>query len=134
MLIEHRNHLPVMSQVVIEENAPGNFSNPLLSFDFTIQDSWIRTLFGFVFGVGQKEVEPGLFAMFGANGQQIDGNFDRRDVNSGDNTLWFQETGDTYKYVDGDFDMNADVNSGDDTMWFINAGTTNTQIPLNVAD
>ncbi len=72
--------------------------------------------------------------MYGANGDQLPGNFDRRDVNSGDNTTWFSTTGNVFKYRDGDFDMNRDINSGDDTMWFINAGIANTQILLKADD
>ncbi len=127
IVVEHRNHLPIMTSAL-------QVSGGGLTYDFTINDSWIYELLpGIPLGVGQKLVDT-YYMMYAANGDQLPGDFDRRDVNSGDNTAWFNETGDVFKYRDGDFDMNADINSGDDTIWFINAGITNTQIPFETND
>jgi hypothetical protein len=110
VLVEHRNHLAVLSNEIQLEN-----SN--LIMDLTAQDGW-------EFGTGSpQEVSQrqagGVFMMYGGNGRQ-NTNAARRDINSSDKTVWFNDNSILFTYLYGDYSMNGDVNSSDKTIWFNN--------------
>ncbi len=104
--VQHRNHLPVVS------SAPLTGINDIYIYDFT---SGIDQALGGKFA--QKEVEPGKWAMIGA-----DGNSDKQIDNDDKNEIWFFQEGMT-GYLKGDFNMDTDVNENDKTVpWELNTG------------
>ncbi|MCD4735679.1 MAG: hypothetical protein K8R53_06515, partial [Bacteroidales bacterium] len=111
-VIWHRNHLGVMSAFPMTLNA-GTYS-----YDFTDDESK-----AFGAGLGHKQVEPGVWAMIGGDGNadgQI-GNPDKIDV-------WQVEAGLT-GYLSGDFDLNGQVDNADKIdLWVTNTGFS-TQVP-----
>ena len=79
-------------------------------------------VFGFGFFVGQKEILPGVFAMFGGNGNQVLTGSSDTDVNFDDRTYWEGENGDIARYRNGDYNLNGDANFNDRLEWEINNG------------
>ncbi len=115
VLVEHRNHLPVMSYV-----CKLNGGSTLI-YDFTANESWELGT-PIPQEVGQKQ-QGSVFVMYAGNGHQIAGN--AFDINSLDNDVWLEDSGHIFEYLFGDFDMNFDVNSLDDQLWLGNSGLIN---------
>lgn len=111
IVIEHRNHLIVMSP------DPVPVIDGKVSFDFRDKQSY-RALFGF----GQKEIEPGLFAMYSANGDQYLDNESPVDINVSDLAEWLKENGFHSSYYFMDFDLNGDANVQDKGFYLENIG------------
>lgn len=114
IMVEHRNHLAVMSPLPVDELCGGS----ILKYDFRIQNSYQP-----VFTFGQKEVEPGVWAMHAANGSQSAFPSSIGAINNEENTLWiiFQNA---LGYHNADFDMNFSVNNNDFTIWTNNQNKT----------
>ncbi len=100
VLLEHRNHLPVLYPETIL------CCNNDTRLDFTNKDSYRGLL-----SSGQKEVETGIYAMYAGNANQ--NGIDRVDLNFGDKSEFLKELGQNSSYYIGDFDMNGDVNFKD---------------------
>ena len=111
VVIEHRNHLPVMTPTAIE------LQDGKLSFDFRKNQSYTRLL-----GSGQKELRPGVFAMFAGNGDQSMAAESPKDLNANDNSMWLQDNGKHSGYYFQDFDLSGDVNVQDKSLWLRNNG------------
>jgi hypothetical protein len=109
VLVQHRNHLGVLSPTEVDVHCGGL----ILDWDFTASNSYAP-----VPRFGQKEVEPGVWAMHQGNGHQS-GTI--TSINSVDWTLWRSLQG-VYGYQPGDFDMEVRVNSIDDSAWKVNQG------------
>jgi len=110
MVIEHRNHLPIMSPTKMP------IENGKVSFDFTTTNSFVALL-----GTGQKEVSPGRWVMIAGNGEQ--GDFiESGDINVNDLSRWSSEEGDNSGYYFTDFDLNGDVNVQDKGLVLRNFG------------
>ncbi len=107
VMIEHRNHIGVLSPVSLTVN------NRVAAYNFTIANS-----FG---GNGQKEVEPGVWAMFVGEAEQTLAGFD---INGDDKALWSVENGNFGVYTAGDFNMNGDANGADKNYWSVNNGVS----------
>ncbi|MEO6132478.1 MAG: cadherin-like domain-containing protein, partial [Saprospiraceae bacterium] len=113
VVINHRNHLPIMSGSLYPVNG-------VLTKDFSTQDSWIGELFpGVPFGIGQRQVEAGVWAMLAGNGR-TNPITEEYDLNSGDFTNWNISQNVILHYLGADHTMDADVNSVDNTIWRIN--------------
>ena len=110
VVIEHRNHLPIMSPTKVE------VTNGIVTYDFTAADSYVALL-----GTGQKELVPGLFVMIAGNGEQSDF-IESGDINVNDLSKWSQEEGDNSGYYFNDFDLNGDVNVQDKSIVLRNFG------------
>jgi hypothetical protein len=110
IVVEHRNHLPVMSTKI--QSSGGD-----LSFDFTQNQSWIWNP-GIPIGYGQKLIGSN-YAMHAGNSEQAAG---RNDINAADDGQWLVDFGTIIQYRKGDHDMNADVNATDEFLWIINNG------------
>lgn len=112
VVIWHRNHLGIMSANPVTE------SGGVYSYDFT-------TGSGQAYGAapGQKEIAPGIWGMFGGDGD-ADGQ-----VNSNDKTnVWVIQVG-TRGYKSGDMNMDGTVNNPDkNDVWIGNVGS-NSQVP-----
>tara|TARA_Y100000385_G_C13106716_1_gene648374 strand:- start:1942 stop:7179 length:5238 start_codon:yes stop_codon:yes gene_type:complete len=110
MVIEHRNHLPIMSPTKMP------IENGKVAFDFTTSNSFVALL-----GTGQKEVNPGRWVMIAGNGEQSDF-IESGDINVNDLSRWSSEEGDNSGYYFTDFDLNGDVNVQDKGLVLRNFG------------
>jgi len=111
VVVEHRNHLIVMSP------EPVPVIDGRVTWDFRRQQSY-RELFGF----GQKEIQPGVFAMYGANSNQALGDGSSVNITVGDLDQLQQENGQNSSYYLGDFNLNGDVNVQDVGFYLDNIG------------
>ena len=114
VLIEHRNHMGVMSPSTVA------VVNGSINFDFTTGNSLTTNTNILVPAFGQKAVGT-KWAMYAGDGKKdlSNANFD---INFGDSQLWKTESGNFDQYRYSDFDMNADVNFQDQTLWKANNG------------
>jgi hypothetical protein len=112
MVVQHRNHLGIMSPGFVNIECDGAY----IEWDFRSQDSY-KPL---PFRVGQKEVEPGVWAMYAANGEQISS---IAAINSTDHTVWKTLQG-LLGYYPSDYNMNVVTNSADESVWKINQNRT----------
>ena len=111
VVIEHRNHLIVMSKTAIP------VIDNIVNYDFRNKQSYTR-----LFGYGQKQVSPGIFAMYAANGDQFVSAESPVDINVGDLTEWLKENGQHSSYYFMDFDLNGDANVQDKGLYLKNIG------------
>ena len=109
--IEHRNHLAVMTPT------PMPVVNGIVGFDFTEDQSYTR-----LFGNGQKEIKPGVFAMYAGNGDQFTAPESPKDINSNDVSLWARDNGFHSGYYLQDYNLSGDVNVHDKAIWLVNNG------------
>ena len=119
IVVEHRNHLIAMSHLQLP------IINGSISYDFRAHNSYKRIL-----GSGQKEIEPGVYAMFAGNGDQSSAPFDSRDINPNDLTRFLIDNGLTSSYFLRDFNLNGDVSVGDKALFLINNGIFS-DVPLD---
>jgi len=126
LVIEHRNHLIVMAHQAL----PVDISNSTIVYDFRNQQSYIDDPFGFGTFSAQKEIQPGIFAMFAGNGDQTVNNQSDTDINFDDRTFWEGENGDIGEYRIGDYNLNGDTNFNDRVTWERNNGKF-TSVPRN---
>lgn len=123
LVIEHHNHLIVMS------HEPVPVVDHTVTYDFRSRQSYIDDPFGFGW-VGQKEILPGVYAMYGGNGDQASGEYTDTDITADDQAFWMQQNGIFGLYRFGDYIMNGDVNINDQILWGINNGKI-TSVPRN---
>jgi hypothetical protein len=126
VVIEHRNHLIVMSK----DSIP--IINGNVTYDFRYTDSYVNDPFGFGF-VGQKELlpnYPGVYGMFTGNGNQTQNINSDTDINLDDRTYWEGQNSTAGQYRNADFNMNADCNANDRTTLEFNLGQFST-VPRN---
>ena len=119
VVVEHRNHLIAMSHVQLP------VINGRLSYDFRFHNSYRRIL-----GSGQKEMTPGVYAMFAGNGDQSSNPIDSRDINPNDLTKWLIDNGLTSSYFLRDLNLSGDVNVADKALFLINNGIFS-DVPLD---
>lgn len=112
IVIQHRNHLPVMSPLV-------TINNGTIGYDFTNQDSWTMSSFG-----QKKNPTTGSWMMYAANIFQYDVNQAdaQLDINGADKIIWQQFNGTFSLYNAADVDLNGDINGSDKIKWSINNG------------
>jgi len=111
IVVEHRNHLIVMTPtpIAIEDRQ--------MAFDFTSNQSYIEFL-----GSGQVEVAPGVYAMYGANGNQQSKHADATDISTNDSNTWSEGLGRNSGYHISDFNFDSDVNFQDQSIFLRNNG------------
>ncbi len=110
VLVEHRNHIGVMSKV-------GFIAKTNTLFDFTVSDGFVMTNPP---TTGQKQI--GLkWAMLSADGRK-ELQVTNYDINFNDQQRWKSESGifDQYRY--SDFNLDADTNFLDSNIWKKNNG------------
>jgi hypothetical protein len=112
ILVQHRNHLGIMSPNFVNIECDGAY----IEWDFTTQDSY-KPL---AFRVGQKEIEPGVWVMYAANGNQTTS---ITAINSTDHTVWKTLQG-LLGYYPSDYNLNVTTNSADESVWKINQNRT----------
>ena len=111
VVIEHRNHLLVMSHEKI------GIVNNTIAYDFRTQQSYIGLL-----GFGQKEITSGVFTMHAGNGYQVTNTSADTDINVNDKDSWLNGNGQHSSYYFHDFDLNGDSNVQDKNLWLKNNG------------
>jgi len=109
IVIEHRNHLPVMTPTAVNVN--GN----TLTYDFKAGNSYTGS------GIGQKEISPGIWVMLAGNGDQFS-DVAGYEVTGADKALWQNQNGYFNVYNPTDFNMDSDVNGTDRIIWGVNNG------------
>ncbi len=109
IVIEHRNHIGVMTPQAVE------ITNGVLAYDFTLNDSY-RDATGF----GQKQLPTGEWAMFAGDASQLD--MPSFDINGTDKAIWSDNNGNFDYYSSPDFNLDGDVNGQDKSFWFENNG------------
>lgn len=118
IVVQHRNHLPVMSSSAIQMN------NQDLVYDFTTQQSF--TAAGL--GAGQKQLDNGVWVAFAGNAQQIsiynDVYEEVDDIKGFDKALWFNLNGVFDQYLSSDMDLDGDLTGQDKTLWLSNNGNS----------
>jgi len=117
ILVEHRNHLIVMSEVTQMNGGTE------LGYDFTTADSW-KLGTPIPQEVGQKKIGS-YWVMYGGNGDMQYNGSSQYDINSLDYHIWSSDNGKVFRYLIGDYDMNLDANSLDDDLWINNNGKIN---------
>ena len=121
VVIEHHNHLIVMSDVAVPLT-DGN-----ITYDFRDRNAYLDDPFGSGY-VAQKEVLSGVFAMYAGNGQQSSTPEEDTDLNTNDANQWDIDKNQFSVYLRGDYDMNGDVNTDDRNLWDKNKQTI-TSVP-----
>ena len=111
IVVEHRNHLPVMSPFKVP------VIDGQLTFDFSRQDSYKS-----VIGVGQVQLDDGTYAMIAGNGELNTEISSQIDINVRDFNSWLQENGSNSSYFLEDYDLNGDINIKDRILWEKNNG------------
>jgi len=106
-VIEHRNHIGAMSA------APLAVSGKSAVYDFTNKNSYAPSL------NGQKEVKPGVWALFTG---ESDHSANGYDINGADKGLWSNDNGIFSIYTTSDFNLNGDINGSDKSCWNVNNG------------
>ncbi len=111
VLVEHRNHVGVLSPFKITA------ANKLITEDFTVNDSYIRTNPP---STGQK-LKSLKWVMLSGDGKKElpTANYD---VNFSDAQLWKIQSGIFDQFLYGDFNMDADINFSDSFLWKLNSG------------
>ena len=109
IVVEHRNHIGIMSPT------PVKVVDYKLKYDFRIQNSFTNN------GVryGQKQVSPGIWAMYAGEGLQ---NASGYDINGQDKTEWSLKNGTFSTYSFTDFNMDGSIDGKDKAIWSKNNG------------
>ncbi len=112
IVVEHRNHLIVMSPTKVLANGG------IVNFDFTKNDSY-KDFFGL--GASQKQVQSmsgqAYFAMYGGNGDQQGSATADTDINVNDKVIWETENNQFAIYNSADFNLSGDINVNDKLLW-----------------
>jgi hypothetical protein len=112
LVIEHRNHLIVMSDVPLTIDV----NNSTITYDFRDKESYIDDIFLFGF-VGQKLILPGVYAMYAANGDQSSSLSADVGIDGDDLVKWANQNGQLGFYRIADYNLNGDVNFSDRVTW-----------------
>jgi len=102
--------------------------NGTITYDFRSEPSYRR-----LFGNTQKEISPGVFAMYAANGDQYTSNESAVDINVGDLAEWLKENGQHSSYYRQDFDLSGDANVQDKGLYLDNIGVF-TDVPKGTSE
>lgn len=108
IVIQHRNHMGVLSPLAV------SMLNDELTYDFCLENSY-------QLGAGQKEIVPGLWAMYAGDGNQID-DINGYDINGLDHAGWNMQNGQFSIYSLFDYNFDGDVNGMDKILWNVNNG------------
>ncbi len=112
ILVEHRNHMGVMSPAAVNVSDMGE-----LTLDLRDKDSYTTQT-----GLGQFEMSNGVWAMPAGDGSQAT-DPTGYDINGNDKTIWVEENGTFDQYLRADYNLDGDVNGGDKVLWYDNNGT-----------
>ena len=109
VVVEHRNHMGIMTPVKIPVVAS------TLNYDFRLSDS-----FRYLTGFGQKELPSGLWTMYSGDINQMD--TPSYDITGLDKVPWFENNGVFDIYLGADLNLDGDINGADKALWIVNNG------------
>jgi len=110
IVVEHRNHMGIMSPVPIAIN------DGEINYDFTIQDSYKDAT-----SVGQKPMISGAWTMFAGDiNQSVDIN--SYDISGQDKTVWGNDNGLFDQYLPSDINLDGNTTGADKILWEENNG------------
>ncbi len=112
VVIEHRNHLGIMSP------EPVYIQDYTLVYDFKYADSY-RDPTSF----GQKQLPSGEWVMYAGDGDQTQ-DFPSFDISGLDKNKWQEENGTFDFYIESDYNFDGEVNGGDKVLWMLNNGVS----------
>jgi len=112
VVVEHRSHMGIMTA------NPVTMTDNRLRYNFT----QMNTYTGNDTGAGQKEILPGIWAMFAGDADQSD--FPSYDIKGDDKIGWLELNGSFDMYVPHDFNFDGDINGADKAIWELNNGTS----------
>ena len=115
IVIEHRNHLIVMS----DEAVP--VINNTVVYDFRDKQSYVNDPFGAGIFLQQKEVLPGVFAMYAGNGDHTSSTSEYTDITAADFSKWVDNGPENRVYKLVDYNMDGDISALDFFLWGLNA-------------
>lgn len=119
VVVEHRNHLPVISRLQLSPGSNGYFEQ-----DFTLPNSSYTAENTWASQIELKPGNPGIWGLFAAdfiqtyNGQTTNSG----DINTSDKAIWAQENGTFSQYSYGDTNLSGDVNLVDKIFFSENFG------------
>ncbi len=97
-VIEHRNHLPIATADLL--TVAGT-----VEYDFTAQDSYTSS------GVGQKEIDPGVWGLYGGNAKSNGLRFE--EIKADDLSEYENNKGSTSVYIQSDVNLDGAVDIDD---------------------
>jgi len=115
IVIEHRNHLIIMSDVAVTP------VNGTITYNFRDKQSYINDPFNSGSFIGQKEVLPGVFAMYAGNGDQTSVASEDTDITAADYNKWLNNGPENRTYNLIDYNMDGDVSALDFSLWQTNS-------------
>jgi len=126
IVVEHRNHLLVMSPQKVNPTRVGSQSDQVkysLFHDFTLANSYqtVDPNFNTEIGFGQKQLPNGRWVMIGGNAEQKF-THDDTDLTVDDEVIWGAQNSNVSLYMIGDFNLNGDINFNDRVLWEQNNG------------
>ena len=111
IVIEHRNHLPVMSKSQLK------LQDGIIQYDFRSQEAFLE---------GQKEIADGLFAMIAGNANVTNDVITKVSIDEEDLKSWESSNGLNSSYFIQDVDLSGDVSIKDKEILFKNLGLFST--------
>ena len=118
IVIEHRNHLLVMSDQSIALTDDGR-----VIYDFRFQDSYSASSASVAQKLlGTNSSGQQVYCMFGANGDQVNSGAADTDINLNDLSFWTNSNNTISTYNIADYNMNGDVNLNDQVIFTLNNG------------
>ncbi len=108
VMVEHRNHLPILSSIKVP------IVNNELAYDFTLSNSFEGG------AAGQKNIN-GVWMMYAGNVDQS--NPAGYEITAADRIIWDNENGMFNIYSGADFNLDRDITGADRILWQSNNGT-----------
>jgi len=107
VMIEHRNHMPVIT------DQPVSINNGSLAHNFTLSEGYVGA------GFAQKQI-GNKWALYAGNGDQVD--MVGYDINAVDRVYWQPFNGTFNVYHPADYNMDNDISGDDRILWSYNNG------------
>ncbi|MEZ4990403.1 MAG: DUF4347 domain-containing protein [Saprospiraceae bacterium] len=117
VVVEHRNHLIVMSDVAVP------IIDGTMTYDFRDKPSYLYDPFISGSFITQKQVLPGIYAMYAGNGDQdttADDDADT-DILSSDYAKWLNNNPENRVFKLVDYNMDGDISALDFELWQSNS-------------
>ncbi len=117
VVVEHRNHLSVMSPT------PVNVTGGALTYDFRTSNSYVNGT-----GYGQKPFpNSNGWMLYSGDGEQV-ADLSGYDINGTDKAAWFPKNGLFNTYEPVDFNLDGDISGADRLLWSYNNGIFSTVV------
>ena len=115
IVIEHRNHLIVMSHQAVP------IVDGVITYDFRDKQSYLNDPLNSGSFIAQKEVMPGVFAMYAGNGDQDTDTEEDTDITATDYSKWLNNNPENRVFKLVDYNMDGDVSALDFELWQTNS-------------